>query len=1386
MGARRGMRRAQSMGGAVLVQTTSMATFSDTVFAGNSVFTNGGAIFCSLSDSVVEFYGQSELHSNAAEQGAAIYIAPECSVSVHSGARIHHNVAAKEGGGIYLQSNSGGVVNISKLVAEDIDVDSNEALQFGGGGISCGERSQIALSDVRLSSNTASSGGGLYASGCEVLLERSSLRANEAATGEGSAALLREYADVRVTDSEVTNHGLAEGEKSTVIIDVQRSNLQVTGNLQISGNRVEGELMRVWLNSSVSISTSIFEENECLSSVSITDSLLNLSDTNFISNIGSSVLCDENADVHLSHCTFTNNNALSTLDELGAGVRSSLGSNLQVDNCLFEGNQAVQGSAMYIRGNLVAAGCTFRHNQATDRGTLSAELSVNQSVVLDNCSFVGNAAHDGAGVYLTTAPAGSALPDAASLTNLLFEQNNATGGGSIGFWDTWDLHSPNPSPPPECVQCTILNNTASYDSSSGWATTVTEIRAESDYGEVPGGKQLFDDNAIRVTLVDLFGQVVTTANGVMAMTTACSTRGLDDALVQEGAAQFEGLEFQESPLTTCSMNISAYEYTDVPTVISVISIRECYEGEFYNEGGTECIMCDAGELAFGTSITSCLDCNAYNGITCYGGSAYTILDGYWLPPVASTCDNAECLVEKLYACAVSEACATNDTVKRSGDGAEGVATLELCALDKGYTSGVVCGGSEQVVCAQDYYSSVEGIECMKCPSAGAVLFGFLTFGGLIILLLLAVMLLFVRSSANADVDSFLQSAQDMMDANDTMSDMQEIMSAGRIFSALLGYMQVIGQLGTIYDKASLPFEMSEFTSKLFVFNLNINVILNTRCLMHHFVAHSDEQATSTFWAAFYQALLTPWAVVLFFFLMYGVYRRHLYRNNCPEVAKRRSDSAYYRVCAATFFFLTLMHASVSTSVMHLFNCQKFYYEEESTQEWVQQDTSIECYTKSWWGAVAMAVSTIVIYLIGYPVGIFLYMWWARRYLKCRISIADFKSNRSWLENISILPRELDVDRKRVFLSFKRVLHGGDTDVVDIYILRSVVVPLDRTEKARVEEGTEGVAPDQADNKQLGEGTEGVAPDQADNKQLGEGTEGVATDQADETQLKEVVICSKVDRDLDSEGSESPQYAAHSPQSPSGRPVWRFENTEYEEEAVGDEEERLEMALTKIANTSRRVYGHNECCVRLYEKKDVGDAGLESWVPVTWTDSEDVRKVLGGAFLAPFEDYFYFWQCYEILRRMLQTGVVLLFELYTGIRTALSYALLISMIAVAIHLRFRPFVDDRDDSLMGAILVNQALVQFMIMYAYLTSSPNSSLGYLMVGCQIAVVSYAAYLLIPATRALFHATKESPVMKKAITKVKVLRQRLSRKEQSAVPVEKDTDTAREMQHSSFAVI
>ncbi|KAK3277686.1 hypothetical protein CYMTET_14322, partial [Cymbomonas tetramitiformis] len=162
-------------------------------------------------------------------------------------------------------------------------------------------------------------------------------------------------------------------------------------------------------------------------------------------------------------------------------------------------------------------------------------------------------------------------------------------------------------------------------------------------------------------------------------------------------------------------------------------------------------------------------------------------------------------------------------------------------------------------------------------------------------------------------------------------------------------------------------------------------------------------------------------------------------------------------------------------------------------------------------------------------------------------------------------------------------------------------------------------------------------------------------------------------------------------------------------------------------------------VTLYLKEDPGNHGNITLVPLTLLDSVNSSKML-GQFFSPFEDKFYFWQCWEVSRRMLQTGVVVAVQLFSNEMTSLIYAVLLAFVAITLHLSYTPFKNDSMDQLQLTVLMNQFLLQLIIIWFYVDASIGTVIGIVMVAMQVGIMGYTLTLVGPAFSPAFIFMKE----------------------------------------------
>jgi len=144
----------------------------------------------------------------------------------------------------------------------------------------------------------------------------------------------------------------------------------------------------------------------------------------FSGNFGGAVYAD-GADVSLDSGTFTDN-----LAGYGPGVYATGGSSVAVADSVFTGNVDYNGGTIYGIGSsiLEVDGCSFEANTSTGGagGVAAADYA---TLSVTSSSFIDNLGGNGAGIDADGA-------DSVVISDLIFEGNEATGGGGAVRLDT--------------------------------------------------------------------------------------------------------------------------------------------------------------------------------------------------------------------------------------------------------------------------------------------------------------------------------------------------------------------------------------------------------------------------------------------------------------------------------------------------------------------------------------------------------------------------------------------------------------------------------------------------------------------------------------------------------------------------------------------------------------------------------------------------------------------------------------------------------------------------------------------------------------------------------------------------------------------------------------
>ncbi|KAK3276953.1 hypothetical protein CYMTET_15009, partial [Cymbomonas tetramitiformis] len=1067
------------------------------------------------------------------------------------------------------------------------------------------------------------------------------------------------------------------------------------------------------------------------------------------------------------------------------GLWAARGTTVMLDGCSFEYNVAEAGSggALFSAGNLTMTASLCVGNTAQQGGSAFLEFTLPSQVVeIRDSQFWNNTAlGEGAVFYMSERLTESHPAAAAQLADLQYAQNSALGGGSIIFWDPDNLTvSPRP---PECLGCTedvaSAGNNAGYDSPSGWASRATGLRVAENQAEEAGGYGLV--HGIEVEVTDANEEVVTNADLMVKLLNSAGSPctftgdGFEQRVVNGSAVFRHDLQLVGAPGDTCLLRVTAELGVEgeVSSGHTAVPLRYCVPGEYpvdgYSSGSQKCMPCAADHISF-SNDTACLECT--EGVTCPGGDTYVVCPGHWLAPNARYCqqheDPTQCFLDRLYECGVKDACSSveeEDAVAdgdhadedecavggrnnaRTGSGIASVEGLALCDSDA-YTEGVMCGGMTQVICAADHFPDALKDSCHQCPSRGAILTQVVlvtaTLGAVVVLLFM----LCLRASRTNSMRELQKDIVEDIQSGEANATAIELMYARNALNLVVGYAQVMGQLTSIYDAEIIPPFIRQSAVRFSLVNLDLDMMLNIRCFSHYFVPFLG---TSSFWFAFWQSVATPALLCALCTVVYLYLARLRALRQRPAVEEAPSDMQakelqaielqWHRemkaACAgAAIFLCVFVHPGISTLMLQLFNCERVAFDAEDlhTQMWLWLDSASECNTTQWWLAAAAATFTLVTYVFGFPILLFVSMRRLRCYQKVRMprQVADRHVDLVQ-QGVWIPCSENDVVAVQLSGSFHALkLEPLRPQYFSWYGVLNMLLA-----KKGSPRGEEAVTPSPVPERGIlvEAGTEEKAGGLEGGGRI---TKETLTRLARRWRVKAYMQAAPpVDLYLprhafvECGGVDEVSCAAALEALEARRSafMWKRPAPVALADCAGNEEGNEEGSVI-MTRDGRLIKG-----VHCYEKKDVGDKGIITMAPVTMLDDPVYSKAL-GQFFDPFEDAYYYWQTVEIIRRLLQTGIVVLVGMMAGENAALVFAVLVSVFALLLHQRYSPFKDDSMDDLALCILVNQFIVQMMLVVFKLTDGASGfvvGLGIFLL--QIVLLTYAMTLIIPVFRSVF---------------------------------------------------
>jgi len=316
------------------------------------------------------------------------------------------NNSASEGGGVEFYGSNATVMN-------NIFVNN---LASAGGGLIIKDNSNIVLINDSIANNVADNGGGIISWGSSIIImEEVDLVENTALLYSGGGV------------------NIFEGGSLTM------NNCTFIDNEALSGNG--GGLTSN--NSNVTITDCDFNGNQANNGsgggIDISDesiaNIINCTITNNSAEAGGGIVCNAYSNPTITNTIIENNTAWN----YGGGI-VSWGSDLQINNCTFTGNIAIDGSGGGIsaeNSDVQIDSCNFISNEALGGNGGGIEAG-ECDLQIDNCSFVENKAPNwgGGAIALRADTTYSGLPYQVTINNTSFSENTASSSGGV-FISNW-------------------------------------------------------------------------------------------------------------------------------------------------------------------------------------------------------------------------------------------------------------------------------------------------------------------------------------------------------------------------------------------------------------------------------------------------------------------------------------------------------------------------------------------------------------------------------------------------------------------------------------------------------------------------------------------------------------------------------------------------------------------------------------------------------------------------------------------------------------------------------------------------------------------------------------------------------------------------------------
>eukprot|EP00854_Cymbomonas_tetramitiformis_P005417 gene5417-6569_t len=963
---------------------------------------------------------------------------------------------------------------------------------------------------------------------------------------------------------------------------------------------------------------------------------------------------------------------------------------------LFSSNAAMlSGGAVLVHAHTMLEGrnCTFWGNTVHEVNGIGGAVAVHSGALglsLDGSRLYRNQVADGLGGALFIED-DSVLP--ASLSRLEFANNSAmlTGGDSL----YWVIQTTNTQPVAHlCEGCTgiegrmatnpvhfsvLVNDSATGSTTrnlSGWYVDTAVLMVSS--GEAIEGP-------LRYVARDFYGNAVSInldLDILVALDENCSSivgifGGKEP--YSHGIATFPLLTLTGPPTYQChTLFIPSVEIERGWMSVEVVfQFAECHAGDVHDEGSDLCEPCEPGKLKFDATSAPCVACP--EGLDCPGGNVFVVKQGYWVAPSAALCDvdDMSCFLDRVSECEVAEACESEGT--RTATSPAEVTSLELCNAEE-YSAGVLCSGSFVPVCASGYIRPSLVAECERCPPLHNALVTFCVWCCMFLVLIYGALWV-CRKNILRGREEVLTSASDARIAMEIcmayLTGKRERIGSGDSFSAFRGglFMRVL-----VLAQIVSIYDSKYLINAIGLASIHLGFLtfqVGTLTGVRCVLHHLVPHVAPQY-NEFWANFCASCAQPFAIPLGFALVFQleSLWHRLCHRTQESHMARVHASYIFLTFFAMVLIHPSVGTMMCQIFRCESYYYTEAEKKLWLFMDTTTQCISHTWLlGSIASAV-VLLVFVFGFPTALYLVMKNLRHWVKIRVSLADFKRR----EHMLATGLWWTQDGNGASLSYENLVeleHQCESGGGHAMVGDTVEVYVMRWSFIEVA------------NDATMQNVPGLGKNRP--KWLSRVFSGPVT----RVLMLDRQKSKKVHPMEDSEGQENPL-------------PWRMFMLDGS------------VMNVQLSSSNRRSDG----------------IGRTTYLPITRLD--DYEHIL-GQFYSPYKDEFYFWQCWEISRRLVQTSLILTVQLALGEKFAAVWALTVATLSIAVHHRCLPYESNALNELQLAMLVNVFIIQLSIVYMMMTEDQEDGLKegitWFLVALQFTVLFFGVTLVIPAFKKQF---------------------------------------------------